>query len=246
MCCHSAPCATGLASFLRKPAGYRYLLQDRSETGNPDYYGGVQDAVDAVIVADANYEYVAVYVEATVTIAATVKIKPMNEARVDVYPSSDEFSVATSASVSGVITYTVTNNPKSYTWNGQGSQSSWEDPDSWLFGAGNVAKRYPGAGDDVAFASASSVNVLGNITVKSISVSDAVILSNYSVGGVTLSTTPGGIVLTTKNASITVSNVTLSPTPTQTVDDKAKVLAVDNGDGTTTYKVVYGTIFSVW
>ena len=118
-----------------------------------------------------------------------------------------------------MTTYTVSSVPGRYTWNDQVPQNVWNDPDAWLYGnSGSAAKRYPGAGDDVVFASDTTVGVSGNITVNSISVGGAVTINNSAVDGVTLSATSGGIVLTAAGGRITLSGVTLSTDPTTTVE----------------------------
>lgn len=208
------------------PAGYyvddghlaRIIAAVVSATGSPVYYGSVQDAVDAVSGVGAGYEYIAAYVGATVTAVETVRIKPMNAAEVSVYPASDEFAVSASEPAEGVTTYTVTSVPGRYTWNGQVTSKAWAAPEAWLYGTGSAARRCPGVGDDVVFASEATVGVSGDLAVKSISVSGAVTINNSGVDGVTLSAASGGIVLTAAGGRITVSGVTLSPAPTTTVE----------------------------
>ena len=188
-------------------------------TGNPVYYSRVQDAVDAVSGVGAVYEYIEAYVGETVTAVETIKIKPMNAVEVSVYPASDEFTVVAGVPADGVTTYTVSSVPGRYTWNGQVPQNAWDNPEAWFYGNnGSAARRCPGAGDDVVFASDATVSVSEDITVNSIHVGGAVTLNGSAAEDVDLTATSGGIVLTAAGGRITLSGVTLSPTPTTTVE----------------------------
>lgn len=213
--------------------------------GDPDYYTTVQAAVTAAngkTYQGAPYEYVAVYANAAVTTAMTLKIKPINDVVVTVtVPGiTSEYALNTETDEDGVITYTIDPAPTDYAWSGESGVWNISAVAPWRYGADTQATRAPSSVDTVVFASDAAVTVGENISVSSISVSSAITLTKASTD-VTVTAATGGIVLTDRDATITVSGVTLSPAPTTNVGGGAKVILDGN-----TYKVVYGTIFSVY
>ena len=194
------------------------------DVGDPDYYNTVQAAVNAAnakTYAGDPYEYVAVYANAAVTTAMTLKIKPMNEAvvTVSVPGITSEYALNDETDENGVVTYTIDPASTDYTWvTGSGV---WDTTAvaPWRYNVESTptqATRAPGSVDSVAFASAADVTVGANVSVSSMTVSSAITLTK-STADVTVTATTGGIVLTDAAASITVTGVTLSPAPTTTV-----------------------------
>ena len=126
-----------------------------------------------------------------------------------------------------------------YTWVGGAPDDNWTTIGNWTYEINSeteYASRYPQSGDSVVFADGATVTLDASLTVVSASVSGAVALSGSST---TLTT--GSAINLPSGASIAVTGVTLSPEPTTSVGGGAKV--IKDGD---TYKVVYGTIFSVY
>lgn len=213
--------------------------------GDPDYYTTVQAAVNAAnfkTYQSQPYEYVAVYADAAVTTAMTLKIKPINDVVVTVTVSdlTSESALNHEADEDGVITYTIDPTPTDYAWSVESGVWNTTVVAPWRYGANIEAMRTPSNVDTVIFASDATVSVGENISVSSIKVSSALTLNKASAD-VTVTAATGGIVLTDRDATITVSGVTLSPAPTTNVGGGATVKRI--GD---TYKVVYGTIFSVY
>ena len=234
------------------PAGY-YINDDAVvkcpaaivyAAGDPDYYNNVQAAVNAAngkTYAGDPYEYVAVYANAAVTTAMTLKIKPMNEAvvTVSVPGITSEYALNDETDENGVVTYTIDPASTDYTWVAASgvwdttAVAPWRYDDS---GTPTQANRAPTSIDAVVFASDAAVTVDENISVSSISVSSVITLTKSS-SDVTVTATTGGIVLTDIGASITVSGVTLSPTPTTTVANSYVKL-----DGSTYSVDAYNTV----
>ena len=223
------------------------------DVGDPDYYNTVQAAVNAAnakTYAGDPYEYVAVYANAAVTTAMTLKIKPMNEAvvTVSVPGITSEYALNDETDGNGVVTYTIDPASTDYTWvTGSGV---WDTTAvaPWRYDVESTptqATRAPGSVDSVAFASAADVTVGANVSVSSMTVSSAITLTK-STADVTVTATTGGIVLTDAGASISVTGVTFSPTPTTNVA-RSRVKTVTE-DGATTYSVelIPGTTFTVY
>lgn len=213
--------------------------------GDPDYYTTAQAAVNAAnfkTYQSQPYEYVALYADAAVTTTMTLKIKPINDVVVTVtVPGiTSEYALNNETDEDGVTTYTIDPAPTDYAWSGESGVWNISAVAPWRYGADTQATRAPSSVDTVVFASDAAVTVGENISVSSISVSSAITLTKASTD-VTVTAATGGIVLTDRDATITVSGVTLSPAPTTNVGGGAKVILDGN-----TYKVVYGTIFSVY
>lgn len=132
-----------------------------------------------------------------------------------------------------------------FTWNSANSSGSWGTASNWLV-SGNVPARYPRGGkDEVVFTSDAVVTLGGDVSVSAVRVSADVTFTATDLviqgdGSTTLTVGEDGIVLTDAGATVTVVNVNI-PTPTTSVGGGAKVILDGN-----TYKVVYGTIFSVY
>lgn len=240
-------------------AGYSYVVVDGVtkvvkspfavvKSGTPTYYTDAQTAIINIGMSGQVYDYIEVLVGGTVeiplNILASLKIKNTGNAELVFTGIADDCTFATDSSNPGYTVYSLSNTATEYTWTGDAlDSSSWDAKGNWSYVNSSSqtvqASRQPQAGDTVVFASSAAVTIGLNTTVAAITCSAAVTFSNDSA--VTLSATTGGIVLTDASATITVSGVTLSPEPTTSVGGGAKVIKV--GD---TYKVVYGTIFSVY
>ena len=220
--------------------------------GDPDYYNNVQDAVNAAngkTYAGDPYEYVAVYANATVTTAMTLKIKPMNEAvvTVSVLGITSEYAFNDETDKNGIVTYTIDPASTDYTWVTESGVWDTTVVAPWRYDVESTptqeATRAPSGVDNVAFASAADVTVGANVSVSTMTVSSAITLTKVSAD-VTVTATPGGIVLTDAGASITVSGVTLLPAPTTNVPHSRVVY--DEETKTYSVQVIHGTIFSVY
>ena len=197
------------------------------------------------------YDYMIFYANAAITAFDGMKIKPVSGVTVTINATSAEYEVTPGeADESGVVTYTVANAPTTYTWTDAWNDTDYQTSESipnhdwtmsanWSFNNGTVATRYPGAADTVIIGDGANITGVSSPTsVAVMQVSGAVTIS----GGGSLTATTGGIVLTDAAATLTVSGgVSLSPAPTTNVGGGATVKRI--GD---TYKVVYGTIFSVY
>lgn len=221
--------------------------------GVPAYYKSAQSAVDqanAKTWMNADYQYVAIYETASVRTMFTLKIKPIGDIEVTVTNPNltVESTMGANEPEDGVITYSITPNSTVYTWDSGTSSGIWDGTIAtpWRYsdaGTPTMASRAPASVDNIVFASTATIAVRETMSFASITNSAAITLTKH-LDEVTLSAA-GGIVLTSRTASITVEDGVTIDTPTTTVPG-AKVIAVDNGNDTTTYKVVYGTIFSVW
>ena len=241
-------------------AGYSYVVVEgvtkvvkspfavvKSETST--YYTDAQRAIIDIGMSPGQvYDYIEVLVGGTVeiplNILASLKIKNTGGATLVFTGIDDDCDYAYDTTNPGYTVYSMSNKATEYTWTGEAlDSSSWEASGNWSYVNSSsqtvTASRQPQAGDTVVFNADATVTVGFNTTVAAITCSADVTFSNGSA--VTLSATTGGIVLTDASATITVSGVTLSPEPTTSVGGGAKVIKV--GD---TYKVVYGTIFSVY
>lgn len=223
------------------------------DVGDPDYYNTVQAAVNAAnakTYAGDPYEYVAVYANAAVTTAMTLKIKPMNEAvvTVSVPGITSEYALNDETDENGVVTYTIDPASTDYTWVTASGLWTTTAPAPWRYDVESTptqATRAPTGVDNVAFASAADVTVGENVSVSSMTVSSSITLTK-STADVTVTATTGGIVLTDAGASVTVSGVTLSPAPTTTVAN-SYVKLTGSTYSVDTYKTVTfaGSNFSV-
>ena len=174
--------------------------------------------------------------------AQSMPIKNVGGANISIDVTA-EFSVATTVE-DDITTYTVSNRPTVYTWTDAANNPDysenhdWTKSGNWSYGNSQRATRYPQAGDTVIIGNGSTIVLDEIATVCALTVSGTVTLTASTAK--TLTVTNGGIVMPNRATSITVDNVTLDPAPTTLVEG-ARVIKDGN-----TYKVVYGTIFSVY
>ena len=208
--------------------------------------------MDAIIlnVNDAMYsgtfQYITILAGGDVVLpkfAQSMPIKNVGGANISIDVTA-EFSVATTVE-GDITTYTVSNRPTVYTWTDAADNPDysenhdWTKSGNWSYGNSQRATRYPQAGDTVIIGNGSTIVLDESATIYALTVSGTVTLTASTAK--TLTVTNGGIVMPDRATSIAVDNVTLDPAPTTSVGGGAKVIKV--GD---TYKVVYGTIFSVY
>lgn len=197
-------------------------------------YGAMQYA----ITWKGGYKYITILADMSLEPQQLVKYKIADGVVVTPLAASDEYGTPTqdTPDENGAFMYSFPTKATTYTWCGGGQTASWIIPGNWTYGAGTAAERYPIAGDSVIINTATSITVDGaGVAVNGITVGAAVTLTATTAKAVTAS--EDGIVLTTAGASITTSNVTLSPTPTTTVAN-SYVKWVD-----TTYSVdAYNTV----
>jgi len=219
------------------PLAATVTLSDDSVTR----YSSVQAALAAVAsLGSSAYKYVTAYESATLDYysANTLKLKTEGVGVVVSlhFPGEyGDFGWVGGEPDDGVVSYTPGPISTVYTWNG-GESGNWWVSDNWKFGADYSANRLPTNCDDVIFAYGAEVAVAGNQTVSSITNSAAVTFTAGSAATITAST--GGIVLTDVDATITVSNVTLSPTPTTSIAGKMVVGNTNPETSAVTYSVV--------
>ena len=214
------------------------------------YHETAQDAIIKVAMTPWQvYDYIEVIVGGSVDIPLSIfeelKIKKTGGATLNFTGIADDCTTSEKDLENGVVKYTKSNKATVYTWTGAAFDSNTGDPDPRWAAKGNwsyvnsssatvPASRQPQAGDTVAFSAAATVTLGGNVTVDSVTCGAPV---TFGVDGSTTLTATTGIVLTDAAASITVSGVTLSPTPTSGVADTHVVTTTSAG--TTTYELEY-------
>ena len=200
------------------------------------------ESVDAAFTALSSlandaYDYMAVYESATVTFTGfykTPKIKTVGEGVVLTINSGyGDYGWIAGSPSDGVVTYSVGPISADYTWVGA-ENAYWSLPASWSCG-GVAANRAVDAIDNVIFSSDASVTIQADVSVASISNSAAVTFAAASAKTITVG--DGGVVMTALGNSITLSNVTLSKTPTTTAATLA-VKTTGGGEDPTVYTVV--------
>ena len=249
------------------PEGYFVTGEGKLTTGKAAIYiGGVLNESYATVQAAVNeviyeaymhpttytYDYVAVYANETVTpitLENPLKIKHEGGEATVTFPGiTSEYRLnSTTNDTTKVITYTLDPVSTVYYWDADSSTGVWDTLVPWRYTVLEddvptltQATRTPVSVDNVVFSADTTAQLLKNVQVSSITNSAAITLIK-NTSDVTVTIGDGGVVLTEKDASITLGEgVTLSETPTTTVEG-AKVFLDGN-----TYKVVYGTIFSVY
>ena len=200
------------------------------------------ESVDAAFTALSSlandaYDYMAVYESATVTFTGfykTPKIKTVGEGVVLTINSGyGDYGWIAGSPSDGVVTYSVGPISADYTWVGA-ENAYWSLPASWSCG-GVAANRAVDAIDNVIFSSDASVTIQADVSVASIRNSAAVTFAAASAKTITVG--DGGVVMTALGNSITLSNVTLSKTPTTTAATLA-VQTTGGGEDPTVYTVV--------
>ena len=197
--------------------------------GVAHYYVTVQAAVDdiASYYMSPQYSYFAVYGGENVPVSLnmatwqvlTFKVKCFNDSSVVVTPSSAEFAyTAGEPDENGIVTYTKSESATTYVWVGSGTSAiTWGNNNNWRVGTseGAVASRAPGVNDTVVINGGAPINLNGPIAVSVLQVGGAATLRNNT----DTTFTANSIELTDDAATLTVSSVTLSRTPTTTVAD---------------------------
>jgi len=192
------------------------------------YYTTAQAAVSAIntYALPPYYDHFEVYYGTAVAVsvnisdfawgAYSVKIKCLNGATVSVVPNSEEYEFsAGEPDENSIVTYTKSEKATTYVWVGTGeSSTSWDNYNKWKIGTseGAAAARAPSTLDTVIINGGAPISISG-VTVVAMQIGGEASIR----GSGTLTATTGGIVLTDVGASITVSGVTLSPTPTTSV-----------------------------
>ena len=230
-------------------------------------YSTIADAVSAAYMreyASKSYDYIVVNQSgATSAYASTVKIKSRNGVTVTLNPGSEEFGAYSQgeADENGVVTYSSTTSPTTYTWNG--SSGLWELIGAWRYTDSNstiqYATRHPMAGDTVVFTNSATVTLgiaaeCATMTVggsvgftgadKTLAVSgnisgaNAVTLNGVTmtIGGTVTDTT---VVLASEGSSVTAGTSSGLSEPTTTVEN-AVVQVTNPSEGTVCYTAVMG------
>ena len=221
------------------------------KSGVPSYFNNAQDAIISVgMTPGYAYDYIEVLVGGSLDIPLNIfeslKIKNTGGATLNFTGIADDCTTSEDSSSGTYTVYTKSNRPTVYTWTGGAFDSVTGGPDTRWDASGNwryldsssetaVASRQPQSGDFVVFNANATVSIGNDVEVVSVTNSAAVVFTNDS-GTKSVTATAGGIVLTDAGASITISGVTLSPTPTTTVADAHVKL-----DGST-YSVVAANV----
>ena len=201
------------------------------------YYTNHGDAVYAAYMA-STYKYLSILVDQdALTPDTSIRYKIADGVTVTPVAPTEEYDTpvqGTPDPSTGAFTYSLPTKATTYTWSGAYNLKVWAMPSNWTYGGGTAASRFPTTGDSVILGTAETITV-GNVTVKGIAVSAAVTLSANDPR--TLTASDDGIVLTDAAATITTSNVTLSPTPTTSVANSYVKL-----DGSTYLVDAYNTV----
>lgn len=211
--------------------------------GVVSYHVSAQAAVDASLINWQNYDHVEVYYGTDVEVrlgstwqvvsAGYLKIKCLNGATVDVDATDAEFTVSASEPVDGLVSYTYTKRPMTYTWGGSDGALTWARPQNWRHSDSQVATRAVEAIDSAVLNNGAAIIVTASTSVKGIVVNGAVTLAK-TTSDVTLVATTDGIVLA-DGATLAVTGVTLSPAPVSGV--ALKYVRATTSEGTTTYSL---------
>ena len=221
-------------------------------TGKVTGYGTLQGAVDAAAADSTGYTYVVAYADGEASTSVnSILFKPNGY---DAVLSSAFAGYAYTQGypipgIDGLYQYNSTPAAATFVWNG-GASGAWNTVANWTSESGSVQAAPNNALYTISFGSNASVTLNTGVSVSGINVSSEVSIIHANQTEPTISVGDGGVVLTSKSATLTVSSdVTLTGTLTPSASlaaGGAKVKAFSNGDGSTTYKVVYGTIFSVY
>ena len=193
------------------------------------YTDTILQAIQAIYGADYTgaYDYIEIVSGSSFVIPygllgdGVLKIK--NTANATPIPDglADDCEVDTNEPEGEVYTeYSKGNKPTVYTWTGAAAEHRWGVKGNWSYVNNSsetvTASRAPAAGDSVVFTSSVSDLTIGAATsVSGVNIGAAVtITKDEYTADVTLTATTGGIVLTGAAATLTVTGVTLSPTPT--------------------------------
>ncbi len=181
------------------------------------------DDIDEHILGNVIYDYFEVYTGAGVVVTVnpaktawsvlSVKVKCLNDATVDVTLASTEYELNEGdADANGIVTYTKSEKPTTYVWTGN-TDNVWNKRANWAVGtaSGATASRSPSSVDTAA------VNGSASITVTTVSVAGLQVSGAVTFTGVQASITSASPITLGANDTISLTDVTLSPTPTTTV-----------------------------
>lgn len=214
------------------------------------YYNAVGAAIQAVFMTlGGQYDYVEIVAgnsfDLPLGMLAAIKVKNTANAEPVLDGVADDCTWSAEAGES-YITYTKVNKPTVYTWTGGAVEHRWGNRSNWSFVDSNedtvAASRTPEAGDTVVFNTDVADVVIGSDpAVVAINVGAAVTISKEYEAEVAITVTDA-IVLTDVDATLTVSGVTLNPTPTTTVEG---CVVVAEGTGPVTYAVAETVTFTL-
>lgn len=148
----------------------------------------------------------------------------------------------------GIYLYSAATHEATFVWKVGVSSGEWSNKDNWTSEDGTVVAAPNYSLYDVSFSTDATVSLASNVAVGTMEVGGAVTLNLSAAQDAVV--TASDIVLTSKSASLIlvdqgINKVTLSCTPRTSLGGGAKVVSETVGN-TTTYKVVSGTIFSVY
>ena len=209
-------------------------------------YDTLQAAVDA---ADMN-TYVVAYADGNATSAADSLYMVENGYTINIVSTKagsgafvPKFDMSTIAQ--GLFMYQPEDVAATFTWTGSTGDELWATIGNWTSADGIVSSAPAKDLFTIEFNSSANVTLRSNVSAKGINIAGNVRFIAGKDTSPTITVGSDHIVLTTKDTTLTVTGVALSDEPVTSVLG-AKVISETLGDGSTTYKVVYGTIFSVW
>lgn len=209
-------------------------------------YDTLQAAVDA---ADMN-TYVVAYADGNATSAADSLYMVENGYTINIVSTKagsgafvPKFDMSTIAQ--GLFMYQPADVAATFTWTGSARDELWATIGNWTSADGIVSSAPAKDLFTIEFNSSANVTLRSNISAKGINITGNVHFIAGKDTSPTIIVGSDDIVLSTKDTTLTVTGVALSDEPVTSVPG-AKVTSETLGDGSTTYKVVYGTIFSVW
>lgn len=148
----------------------------------------------------------------------------------------------------GIYLYSAATHEATFVWKAGVSSGEWSNKDNWTSEDGTVVAAPNNSLHDVSFSTDATVSLASNVAVGTMEVGGAVTLNLSAAQDAVVAASD--IVLTSKSASLIlvdrgINKVTLYCTPRTSLGGGAKVVSETVGN-TTTYKVVYGSIFSVY
>ncbi len=212
----------------------------------------VQDTLPAPLGTHSDYDYLTIYesnaavsmMDYTLKIATAPGVEGVKVSLPAVFTTT-EYAVS-SASGDTCTIYSVAVNPKTYRWKSAATSSLWTTASNWEFQDNETwtsAQRYPGdgtTGDSVVVADDTSIQLVPAVTLASLQVTGGSLALAIPSQGEATTLTASAITLSGATASISVTDVTLSPVPTTSV---ANSYVKETGDTTKTYAVdAYNTV----
>ena len=200
-------------------------------------YVSIEDAINAANPQQS--QYVKVYESATVYIGKDQFLLECDDGvEIEVVCTKSAYAYARNSIAGEIYSYTLVETAAEFTWNSENATGMWGNKVNWLVGGESVDRAPNKNFDTVVFNSTANVTVGDDVsTLSSIEVGGIVTLVAADETSPEITAT-SGIVLTADGASITISGVTLSPTPTV---GELSYLETSISEGTTTYTcVTYG------